>query len=190
MGLVIVLWIVFIIAASISAFFIGVLYSKKYLEKKIKQEIINDIHRAEKTYDEIIATAKVESNAIIRQSKLDGKEEAHKIVEAAEREAKKSRDEIKRAESRLEKKEASFDKREEQFLVKEEKLEEKQIENREKEEKLDKLISQEEEKLYKIAQLTQEEAKEIIFKETKRQYEHDLAQMFKEIKDEKEEEAV
>jgi len=162
---IVVLWIVFIVAASISAFFVGVLYTKRYLEKKIKQEIINDIQKAEKTYDEIIAAAKTESTAIIRQAKLDGKEEAHKIIEGAEREAKKSRDEIKRAESRLEKREASFDKREEQFQVKEEKLEEKQIEIGEKEERLDKLISQEEEKLYKIAQLTQEEAKERYLKQ-------------------------
>jgi len=189
MGLEIVLWILFIVAASFFAFFAGVFYSKKYLEKKIKQEIFNDIQRAEKTSEEIIATAKTESNAIVRQAKLDGKEEAHKIIEAAEKEAKRSRDEIKRAESRLEKKELSFDKREEQFLIKEEKLEEKKIEIQEKEEKLNLLINEEEEKLYKIAQLTPEEAKEIIFNETKRQYEHDLAQMFKEIKDEKEEEA-
>jgi ribonuclease Y len=189
MGLMIILWIIFIVAASFTAFFAGVFYAKKHLETKIKQDVINDIQKAEKTYDEIIASAKTESSAIIRQAKLDGKEEAHKIIETAEKEAKRTRDEIKRAETRLEKKEASFDKREEQFLVKEEKLEEKQIEIRDKEERLDKLITEEEEKLYKIAQLTPEEAKDIIFNETKREYEHDLAQMFKEIKDEKEEEA-
>ncbi len=189
MGLEIVLWMIFIVVASLAAFFAGRYLAKKELEEKIKQEIILDIQKAQKTSDEIIASAKSESSSIIRQAKLDGKEEAHKLLEAAEREAKKSRDEIKRAESRLEKKEASFDKREEQFLIKEEKLEEKQIEIQEKEEQLEKLIVQEEQKMYKIAQLTPEEAKEIIFNETKRQYEHDLAQMFKEIKDEKEEDA-
>src|SRR6056297_361101 len=189
MGLMIILWILIVIAASLSAFFGGIYYTKKYLEKGIREEVINDIHKAEKSVEEIIASAKQESNAIIRQAKLDGKEEAHKIIDAAEKEAKKSRDEIKRSETRLEKKEASFDKREEQFLVKEEKLEEKQIEIQDKEGKLDQLISEEEKKLYKIAQLTHEEAKEIIFTDTKRQYEHDLAQVFKAIKDEKEEEA-
>src|SRR6056297_627856 len=189
MGLMIILWILIVIAASLSAFFGGIYYTKKYLEKGIREEVINDIQKAEKSVEEIIASAKQESNAMIRQAKLDGKEEAHKIIDAAEKEAKKSRDEIKRSETRLEKKEASFDKREEQFLVKEEKLEEKQIEIQDKEGKLDQLISEEEKKLYKIAQLTHEEAKEIIFTDTKRQYEHDLAQMFKAIKDEKEEEA-
>src|SRR6056297_2363504 len=109
MGLMIILWIIFIVAASFFAFFAGVFYTKKYLEKGIRQEVINDIHKAEKSVEEIIASAKQESNAIIRQAKLDGKEEAHKIIDAAEKESKRARDEIKRAESRLEKKEASFD---------------------------------------------------------------------------------
>ncbi len=184
-----IIWLIGMIAVAFSAFFLGLMYTRKYLNDKIREEVTNDILKAERSAEEIIASAKNDASAIVRQAKIEGKESAHKIVDAAERDAKKTRDELKRIESRLDKRENSLEKREEQYLAKEEKIEEKEVWIKDKEEEIEKLVAEQESKLYEIAQLTHEEAKEKIFNETKKQYEHDLAQMFKEIKDEKEEEA-
>jgi vacuolar-type H+-ATPase subunit H len=100
-----IIWLIGMIAVAFSAFFLGLMYTRKYLHNKIREEVTNDILKAEKSAEEIIASAKNDASAIVRQAKIEGKESAHKIVDAAERDAKKTRDELKRIESRLDKRE-------------------------------------------------------------------------------------
>ncbi len=187
MGLII--WIITVLAVALLSSFFGFFFTKRFLHDRIKEEIKNELKASQSTAEEIVKKAKQDADSIVRQGKIEAREEAYKIVETAEKEAKKSREEIKKAENRLEKRETSIEKREEQIGRKEDKIEDKKQELLEKDEKLSGMIAEEEDKLHAIAKLTHEEARDRVLSEARKQYEHDLALIFKEIKEEKEEEA-
>ncbi len=185
----IVLWILALLCTGVLSFFLGIAILKKNLYKNIRDEVEKEVALAQGNAKEIIEQAKRDAKDITKNARLDAKENSHRIKEDAEREIKKQRDELKKFEARLEKREENLTKREEQFSVREDKVRDKEDDLLVKEEEIDQLIDNQRTKLIEISGYSTEEAKEIVFSEARRQYSYDLSQMFKEIKDECEEDA-
>lgn len=164
-------------------------YLKKVLENKIKDKIEKEFYESKGIARDLVKEATNEAKNIIKKAQLDAKDAAHKIKEEADKESKKIREEFKKLEIRLEKREENLTNREEQLVRREDHLRDKQSELSGKEMQIDELVKKAKEKIYEISGYTPEEAKNIIFDEAKKTYEHDLAQIFKEIKDNFEEDS-
>ena len=152
-------------------------------------KIKRDLSKAEKDARSIVEKAEREAQELRKKAIMEGREEVHKMREEFEKEKKKREEELRILEDRLMKREEMLTKREEILDKKEshidelkERLEKKEKELAEKEEKVQK-------ELTKLAGMTVEEAREIVLQEARERYEHDIARLFKEIKDKYEEEA-
>jgi ribonuclease Y len=124
--------------------------------KKIKEKII---YEAEQKAKEII---------------LDAKNEAFKITEASKREEQQRRQNIEKIESRLMAKEEALDQKTEKLDLVKTKLEEKSVELRQRKEELDALETKWKNELERIAQLSKEEAKEMLLKRYEDEFKDDI----------------
>ena len=138
-----------------------------------------------------ISSAKEKAEKILEESKknsqnliLEAKEKSTNIIEDAKKEEKERRKQLQKLESRLNKRENLFDKK----LLE---LEEKKTDN----ENLNKLLEKEKEdikvikveqlaKLEKIAKLTQEEAKDVILKNTEVRMKDELLHRMRKLENE------
>lgn len=121
----------------------------------------------------------------IKQMELHAREEAKKITEEAEAKAeetlkeirtefKEREEKVKKTEDRLIKKEEFLDKRQLDIDKEIEQVKEKVSEIKNIKEKAENLEKEKYEELQKVSKMTEEEAKELLFKETERKYEEDL----------------
>ncbi len=161
--------------------FVGYKIAKSQLEKKAKS--------AQQDAASILKKAEQDAQEIKKKAIIEAREEAHRIKEEFEEERRRRETELRAAEERLLKREELISKREEAVEKKESMLEalKNQLETQRK------LIEQREreldEKFIKLAGMTVEEAREIVLQEARERYEHDLAVIFKQIKERYEEEA-
>lgn len=150
----------------------------------------NKIARAKDKAQQIIDEAIKEAENKKRQTLIEIKEEQHKLKIETERELKERKQIVLELEARVTAREESLDsrqkaitRREEQISLKEEKLDAKLSDLKEKEEIIDQKIMEQEQKLQEIANLTMDQAKEIIMEQVKKEIAQDIAQY---IKDEEE----
>ncbi len=185
----IVLLIVLPILALLAGVFFGYLYGMKRGERSASETIQKELEASRSTAQDILERADREAKDLKKNALLDAKEEIQKWREEIERELKKDRDENKKFEERLEKREEYLNGRDEQISSKEESLNSREELVHQNKVEVETILEKQKEMLMSIANLSPDEAREIVFQETSKQYEHDLAQMFKEIKTGYEEEA-
>jgi len=173
--------IVVALACAVAGLLIGYLIAESSIEKSYR--------KAQKDAESIIKKAEQEAQELKRRAIVEAREEAHKLREEMESELRKKEQEVRAIEERLLKREEMLSRREEIVEKKETYLDslrsqlevaKKRIEQREKE--LD-------EKFTELAGMTVEDARKIVLEEARNRYEHDLALMFKQIKERYEEEA-
>lgn len=152
---------------------IGVFYRKNIAEKKIgtAEELANQI------LDEANRTAENSKKEAI----LEAKDEIHKLRIEQEKESKERRSEIQRLEKRVIQKEESIDKKSEALDKKDEKLEKGLKKLADKEKEYEALFQKQAEELERIAELSKDEAKEIILNDVRKDTIHESAMIIKEV---------
>ncbi|MCJ0537444.1 ribonuclease Y [Enterococcus cecorum] len=135
----------------------------------------------------IINAANKEAETLKKEALLEAKEENQKYRSQIESELKESRQELKSQENRLlqrekllDRKDDSLEKREHSLESKETKLATKQHVIDEREKEVEKLIEQQQTELQRIAELTKEDAAQVIMKQTEEELSHELTMMVKE----------
>ena len=153
----------------------GIWYRKRHYEEKLDQ--------ATQTAAGILAQARKEADAEKKEVILEAKEESHRYRSEVESELKERRSEIQRQENRLlqreellDRKDNGLEKRENVISKREKQLDVEQQKIVAKRNKVDLLVEQQQTKLEEVAELTQDQAKELIIKETREKLSHDLAQ--------------
>ncbi|MGG1685252.1 ribonuclease Y [Pseudalkalibacillus sp. NRS-1564] len=167
---------------------VGFLVRKMIAEAKISS--------AEMEAQRIIKEGKNDAEALKKEAMLEAKDENHNLRVEAEREIRERRNELQKQENRLVQKEEVLDRKSETLDKKEDSLErredsltKKQRQIEEMEGKVEELLQEQQHELQRISGLTREEAKQIIFRESEQELEHELAQMVKERENYAKEEA-
>jgi len=177
-----------IIAALISAivgFLAGALLGFAYHRKQAQDKYKGALSEAEK----VIADAAKKAEQLKRDMVSEAKEETHRQRQELDREIKERRNEISRSERRLEQKEENLDRKTENISRKEEDLRSK---NELAQEKLDSLGKREQElisQLEKIAQLSRDEARDLLLAEVEADANHLIGLRLKELEEKAKREA-
>ncbi|HEW91050.1 MAG TPA: DUF3552 domain-containing protein, partial [Thermotogaceae bacterium] len=160
---------------------IGYLFSKNYIDKKLSI--------AKKNAEDIIEAAKRQAEEVKKNSQIEAREEAQRIREEAEEEARRTKKELKEQEERLIRKEENLSKKEENLERKEVEIEQLKKHLEHEKQKIEEDKNKAQKMLSEIAELTPEQAREVILDEAKKEYNLELAKMYKELKDSYEEDA-
>ena len=146
------------------------------------------IGSAEEEARRIIAEAQEKSNAEKKESILEAKEEIHRMRQELDRDTKERRGEIARQEKRVVQKEENLDKKMDSLEKREQQLNKKEARLNESQAELDSMQEKENAELERIAELSREEARNILMAEVEEGLKHDKAIKIKEyeaqIKDE------
>ncbi|WP_408033239.1 ribonuclease Y [Thermotoga caldifontis] len=172
------------VVAVICAFaglFFGYLIAKSNIEKAYR--------RAQKDAESIIKKAEQEIAEMKRKAIIEAREEAHRLKEEIESDLRKKEQEIRAIEERLLKREEMLSRREEAVEKKEASLESLRVQLEAAKRKIEQREKELDEKFTQLAGMTVEDARKIVLEEARNRYEHDLALMFKQIKERYEEEA-
>jgi len=115
-----------------------------------------------------------EAESKAKEITIEAKDEAHNIINRAERDARKKQSELDKLQHRLNVKEESLEKKMDQFEKREEKLKSAEERVAEMEKEIDRALQESREKLQEISQFSAEEAKEYLLnamdKELKKEY--------------------
>ena len=152
---------------------IGYLYRKNIAEKKIG--------RAEETVVRLIEDAQKKAEAIRKETVLEAKEEVHKLRSEFDKESKDRRNEQTRIEKRLLAREEALDKKNEQADRKNEKLDARLKEISAAKEEIKRLQEKEVQELEKIAELSTEQAKDLLLEKVEQEARRDMAVMLRDI---------
>ncbi len=165
---------------------VGILIlSPKYKEKKAQ-------HNA----DKILNDAQIKAEHLVKNAELDAKQATFEMKQEADKDIKERKQEVVAQENKLLQREQSIDQRDAALIQKESNLEEKskQIdheieENKKKgvalQEKIDGILAE----LEKVAKMSEDEAKDEIFKRVEEKYQKELTQYMKNREEEAENEA-
>ena len=160
---------------------IGYLYRKNIAEKKIG--------RPEETVVRLIEDAQKKAEAIRKETVLEAKEEVHKLRSEFDKESKDRRNEQTRIEKRLLAREEALDKKNELADRKNEKLDARLKEITATKEDIKRLQEKEVQELEKIAELSTEQAKELLREKVEQEARRDMAIMLRDIETNAKEEA-
>ncbi|MEJ5230197.1 MAG: ribonuclease Y, partial [Pseudothermotoga sp.] len=174
--------IVFVAAA---ALFVGV--GLGYFVGKSRIEERN--RKAQQDAQTILKKAEQEAQEIKKKAIIEAREEAHRIKEELENERKRREAELRTIEERILKREEILSKREEMVDRKEATVEQLRLQLEMSKKKIEQREKELDERFNKLAGMTVEEARQIVLDEARQKYEHDLAILYKQIKDSYEEEA-
>ncbi|WP_091349309.1 ribonuclease Y [Anaerobranca gottschalkii] len=173
--------IIVTISVGVAALGIGYIIRKLIAEAKISS--------AEQEALRIIEEAKKEAEGKKREIILEAKEDILKLRSEFEKESKERRLEIQRLEKRIIQKEETLDKKIENLEKKEENLNKKEMEIAELQRSLEDIQLQQIKELERISALTTSEAKEILLSNVKKEIQHEMAMMIKEVEEQAKEEA-
>lgn len=158
---------------------LGYFIRVKHYEKSIK--LSNE--KSKKLIDD----AEKEAERIKKEAIIEGKQEVYNYKKEAEQDLKEKKELILNLENKLNQREETIDrrslnldKREETINLKESRLDERKIELDKIIEEADKTLKLQEQKLNEIAGLSNEQAKEILFKKVKESMENEIAMYIKE----------
>lgn len=141
-----------------------------YVIRKVSYE--KQIAQAHNSAEEIIAAAKKDVATAKKEAILEAKEESHRYRESVEQELKKRRDEVQRQEDRmlqrettLDRKDNALEKRENAVSSREHKLDQRNEQIQKSQQQVTQLIEQRQAELEKVAQMSHEDAKELLLKQ-------------------------
>ena len=152
---------------------IGFMYRKNIAEKKIG--------RAEESVRLMIEDASKKAETIRKENVLQAKEEIHKLRAEFDKETKERRNEQNKLDRRLTQREENLEKKYEAAEQKEEQLNKKLREVSDLKEEVQKAHKRELEELERIAELTKDEAKELLLEKVEQEARHDMAVMLRDI---------
>jgi ribonuclease Y len=188
-GLAIVLMVVCAVVALAIGVFVGILIYKKSTEKKLGDVAA----RTKKMVDD----ATTECKALKKEAILEAKEQELKLKNDFERESKEKKSELNKQEQRLLQKEDMLDKKEDSLLKKSDELEKQRKDLLNKEQEIKKtqekinhhheLMIQE---IEKVAQLSKEEAKQLLTNEILDETRRDVALQVRNIEQTAKDEAT
>jgi ribonuclease Y len=158
--------------------------------------ISQKVKAAEKETSRILKDAKLRSETLIKEAKLDVKDRLFKMKSEFDAETKDTRSELKNRERRLMQKEEHIDRKVEQFerrereiLRKEKKITRTEEEINQKEKKYQELLEEQKRQLEKISGLTAEQAKELLIRAMENEARYEGAKTIKRIENETKEQA-
>ncbi|KAF2958009.1 ribonuclease Y [Thermotoga sp. Ku-13t] len=166
---------------ALAGLFFGYLIAKSNIEKAYR--------RAQKDAESIIKKAEQEIAEMKRKAIVEAREEAHRLKEEIESDLRRKEQEIRAIEERLLKREEMLSRREEAVEKKEASLESLRVQLEAAKKKIEQREKELDEKFTQLAGMTVEDARKIVLEEARNRYEHDLALMFKQVKERYEEEA-
>ena len=141
-----------------------------YVIRKVSYE--KQIAQAHTSAEGIIAAAKKDAATAKKEAILEAKEESHRYRESVEQELKKRRDEVQRQEDRmlqrettLDRKDNALEKRENAVSSREHKLDQRNEQIQKSQQQVTQLIEQRQAELEKVAQMSHEDAKELLLKQ-------------------------
>lgn len=141
-----------------------------YVIRKVSYE--KQIAQAHNSAEGIIAAAKKDAATAKKEAILEAKEESHRYRESVEQELKKRRDEVQRQEDRmlqrettLDRKDSALEKRENAVSSREHKLDQRNEQIQKSQQQVTQLIEQRQAELEKAAQMSHEDAKELLLKQ-------------------------
>ena len=141
-----------------------------YVIRKVSYE--KQIAQAHNSAEGIIAAAKKDAATAKKEAILEAKEESHRYRESVEQELKKRRDEVQRQEDRmlqrettLDRKDNALEKRENAVSSREHKLDQRNEQIQKSQQQVTQLIEQRQSELEKVAQMSHEDAKELLLKQ-------------------------
>ncbi len=161
------------ISAAVIFFILGYFLRKMSAEKKIKS--------AEAESQRLIEEGRKEAEAAKKEILVEAKDEAFKIKNDAEREAKERRTEVQRQERRVSQKEENLDRKLENLEKKEEVLNSKIKANEVRKEEIEKSIAEQNTMLQRIAEMTAEEAREVLMNRVESETRHEMAMKLSEL---------
>jgi len=176
-----IITIIIAFVVGIIAFVIGYFVRKKIAEGKIQV--------AEEQATKIVAEAEREAESKKKEAILESKEEVHKLRSEFEREVRERRNELQRMERRYIQREESIDRKVESLESREENLSKKQQEVQQLQEQVNELYNKQLEELERIAELTREQARELLLSDIEKEIKHEAAIMIKDIESRAREEA-
>lgn len=160
---------------------VGYIYRKSVAEKKIG--------RAEDTVGKLIEDAQKKAEAIRKETVIEAKDEVHRLRVEFDKESKERRNELTRMERRLLSREEALDKKTDGIEQKEETLNKRLKEVAKTKEDIGRLYKQEVEELEKIADMTTEQAKELLLEKVEHEARHDMAIMLRDVETKAKDEA-
>ncbi|GAB4311675.1 ribonuclease Y [Pseudothermotoga elfii] len=169
------------VVTAVIGFGLGCVVAKSRIEQKNR--------KAQQDAVSLLKKAEQEAQEIKRKAIIEAREEVHKIKEEIEEEKKRRDLEHRSLEERLLKREEIISKREELVDKKETALEQLRVQLEAAKKKIEQREKELDERFTKLAGMTVEEARQIVIDEARQKYEHDLAILYKKIKENYEEEA-
>lgn len=162
-----------------------------YVARKVSYE--KQIAEAHHDAKGIISKAEQDAATAKKEAILEAKEESHQYRERVEEELKQRRNETQRQEERLLQREASLDhkdtaleKRENTVSIRERKLDQEQEKLQQSQKQADALIEKRQQEVEKVAQLSRDDAKDLLLANLKEQLKAERAVMIRDSEQEAE----
>jgi ribonuclease Y len=152
-----------------------------FLHRYQAEKALQDQHQKA---DSVLKVASEQARLIESQSR----ENAVKIVQAAESEIKERRIELNRETDRQDKRRSELDSRMDKLEQREQTLNKRQSTVDRRANEIDKLYQDQEEKLQQVAQMTQDEARKVLFAAVEKEARGDMARIIRQIEAEAREE--
>jgi ribonuclease Y len=153
----------------------------RYFEYRSKQRIDGAERQAERIVAEAETTAK--------ETLVQAREEAHALRDETEKENKRRERELRREEDRLQNRRSSLDDRFEQIDQRERRLNQRQSALDKRFNQLEKMEEEQALKLEQIANMSEEEAREVLLQTVEQDARQDMARVIREVEAETREEA-
>ena len=180
-----VLWILGIVAGIAAGATAGAFIGADRMKKNIEQKIGNTEEAMKKLVDE----AKEKAETAKKERILEAKEEILRQKTEMEREIRERRNETQRLERRLLQKEETLDKKQDNLENREESLSRQAKELKDKADAVEALGQKRQEELERVAQMTSDEARQMIVSAVQKDAYHDAAVMVREIEQKAKDEA-
>ena len=179
-GLPTFVWILIAAALAVAGWFIGYIYRKNYVEKKIERTE----ELAKRLYDDAVRKAEEYKKEKVLEAKeeiLKAKAENDREKAENEKEMRERRNEVQRSERHLIQREETLDKKAANLEAREESLNQRFANLTKQEAELEELKGKQITELERIAAMTRDEAKEIIVSKVQKEAYHDAAAMVRDI---------
>lgn len=170
MSATIIIIVVAIIVACLAGF-LGFRAGIVYRMKTAEREIGSAEEKARTIYNDAIKSAEQKTKEVL----VEAKDEAFQLKQDADQEIKERRSEVTRQERRLDQKEESIDKKTEALEKREEDLQQKTVLADERLAEIDQLKERQLEKLESIAELTKDEASNLLLSRLDQELTHEKA---------------
>lgn len=164
---------------------VGLIAATVWITTNQKRQGTNKIQQAETEAQRLISEAEANKNKI----EIEAKNEALRIQEENERNAKKRRLELDREEERQTKRREEFDKRLEKFEQREKELNRRQSNLDKRNNELQKLWDERTAELERVAEMTREEARQELLAAVEKDTRQDMVRLIRQIEEEAKSEA-